>query len=75
MFICIQEIEILSVPATNPVNVIPNENCNKEVKEPKQHEEDKLPSPFQYEEKTNRMYFRDFKLLEKVCTMYSIYEM
>jgi hypothetical protein len=26
-----------------------------------------IQSPFQYEEKNNRMYFSDFKLLEKVC--------
>ena len=66
--IYIQEIEILSASQNSPNNgsSLSIEVPCKEA-EPK---EEKVPiqSPFQYEEKKNRKFFQDFKLLDKVGT-------
>ncbi len=53
-------------------NSVLDKDCEMPCKETEPKEE-KVPvqSPFQYEEKNNRMYFRDFKLLEKVRTVFN----
>ena len=65
--IYIQEIEILSASQNSPNN---GNSLSIEVPEETEPKEEKVPiqSPFQYEEKKNRKFFQDFKLLDKVST-------